>query len=150
MKKVTFLFMMIMAFSGVTNVNAKCETCQYLATSATDEYDGTYSGVAVPTRMNGVPISSGKEYNCAFEISNGILEGDFTVGPHDVYMLSSTVITGVGTYPVTGYIILLGFKMPYTGIVTVTDLDGNSLSFTCNAHLSKTGLESDFSFTGTK
>jgi hypothetical protein len=65
-------------------------------------------------------------------------------------MVSSTAITGVGTYPVTGYIILLGFKMPYTGIVTVTDLDGNSLSFTCNAHLSKTGLESDFSFTGTK
>jgi hypothetical protein len=34
--------------------------------------------------------------------------------------------------------------------VTVTDLDGNSLAFTCNARLYKTGLESDFSFTGTK
>lgn len=141
--------MVLAMFFFVGMANAETLYATDMVTVASSELDGTYSGEATPLKMNGITLSNSKQYACDFEISNGILVGNFTVGPHDIYLESTSEISGTGTYPVKGYI-KLGLTLPFSGTVTVTEADGNNLSFTAVVFLKRTRLESDFEFTGSK
>lgn len=113
-------------------------------------YTGTYSGHATPTIMNGIPLSSGKQYACDFTIDgNDYLQGSFTVGPHVVNMQSLTALNGPGTYNVTGTIRILIGTYNFTGTITVTSMDGTNLAFHCSVYTAW-GLNSQFNFSGTK
>lgn len=145
-----FVLMVFAMFCFVSMVHAETPKVEGLARVASTDLDGTYSGEATPTKMNGIALTNPKLYACDFEISNGILMGDFKVGPHYVSLESKSEITGPGTYPVSGYIKLLGVKNYFSGSVTIIEADGNQLSFTAVVYLRITGFESDFEFTGSK
>jgi hypothetical protein len=107
----------------------------------------SYSGTATATKMNGIPLSYST--SCTFIVdNNGYLNGDFTVGPHTIYLDSEEVITGPGTYPVNGYITLGNRNIPFSGTVKITSHSDTELIFTCNVKALNSG-ESAFSFSGT-
>lgn len=150
MKAKIIAIVMMLAF--VCGVNAKTSEVSSVAelTSINSDYDGVYSGKATPSKMNGIDITSGKSYACKFTISNGILSGNFTVGPHTISLESTQQITGTGTYVVKGKITLANVPMTFSGTISVTQLNGTTLDFSAKVNLDFWGTESDFTFTGSK
>lgn len=152
MKKILLSAALILA--GLGSVHANDSSQEVLNDDAMSVFaasvDGVYAGKATPTIMNGLPVTSGKSYDCEYSIESGYFSGSFTVGPHTVTMNSEEEITGVGTYVVFGEITLLGRGIPFDGTITVTAADGSNLEFSCHVETKNFGAVSEFSFVGTK
>lgn len=152
MKKILLSAALILA--GLGSVYANDSSQEVLNDDAISVFaasvDGVYAGKATPTIMNGLPVTSGKSYDCEYSIESGYFSGSFTVGPHTVTMNSEEEITGVGTYVVSGEITLLGRGIPFDGTITVTAADGSNLEFSCHVETKNLGAVSEFSFVGTK
>lgn len=152
MKKILLSAALILA--GLGSVYANGSSQEVLNDDAMSVFaasvDGVYAGKATPTIMNGLPITSGKSYDCEYSIESGYLSGEFEVGPHTVIMNSKEEITGVGTYAVSGKITLGFLNFDFSGNVIVTAADGSNLEFSCHVETKKLGAVSEFSFVGTK
>lgn len=152
MKKILLSAALILA--GLGSVYANGSSQEVLNDDAMSVFaasvDGVYAGKATPTIMNGLPVTSGKSYDCEYSIESGYLSGEFEVGPHTVIMESEEKITGVGTYAVSGKITLLGVGFSFNGTITVTAADGSNLEFSCHVATVNLGAVSEFSFAGTK
>lgn len=149
MKKMFIAAALFVAACGMVNA-ATSEMILNEFAVVNSTVDGTYVGNATPTMMNGNPVSGSlqRPYSGTFTISNGILSGSFNVGPHRFSINSEEEITGVGTYEVTGRIEMLitGDTYPFTGQISVTEVDGTNLQFSCTAE-TVDGKTSEFSFT---
>lgn len=152
MKKILLSAALVLA--GLGSVYANGSSQEVLNDDAMSVFaasvDGVYAGKATPTIMNGLPITSGKSYDCEYSIESGRLSGSFTVGPHTVIMNSKEEITGVGTYAVSGKITLGILNFDFSGNVIVTVADGSHLEFSCHVETDNLGSVSEFSFVGTK
>lgn len=149
MKKMLILLAVILASIGFANAS-DFDMTSYDVVSVSNSVDGTYSGKATALVMNGSSVSSLLQgpYSCTFSIQDGELNGSFNVGPHKITITSDEAITGTGTFEVKGNIamIITGKKTPFTGTVTVTEVNGIDLTFTANVSTDE-GKESIFSFT---
>lgn len=149
MKKMLLLLAVILASVGFVNASDFGMT-SYDVMSVSNSVDGTYSGKATALVMNGSSVSSILQgpYTCTFSIQDEELNGSFNVGPHKITITSKEAITGTGTFEVSGNIAMLitGKNTPFTGTVTVTEVNGVDLTFTANVS-TKEGKESVFSFT---
>lgn len=150
MKK-TFLVIALIASMCVTTSNA-AETVPFASNdvvAVSSTVDGTYAGKAYATKMNGNSVSNllSGPYSTTFTITDGVLEGSFYVGPHKVYITSDD-ITGAGTYKASGSIkmIITQKTSEFSGTLTVTQVDGTDLVFTCSV-ATESGSTSEFSFT---
>ena len=152
MKKIMFSLALILA--GLNSVYANDSSRKILNDDTMSvlvaSVDDVYAGKATPTKMNGLPITSGKSYDCEYAIESGYLSGSFTVGPHTVIMNSKEEITGAGTYAVSGKITLGFINFSFSGNVIVTEADGSNLEFSCHVVTENLGAVSEFSFVGTK
>lgn len=146
----TFAFLIL----GLLNVHAftlnQTELKENLERT-TPEIQGTYTGKATPSMMNGKETTSGKSYDCTYTIdANGFISGSFRVGPHDISMQSTaSVTTSAQGVPVEGNIKLLVVNFNFRGNIFVTSLDGTNLEFSCDVTTNK-GQRSKFSFKGRK
>ena len=146
---------LILALSLLSILNVRAFSFNQITTVnnlvRTTNIQGTYTGQATPSMMNGKVTTSGKSYDCSYTIdANGHISGSFRVGPHDISMNSlAPVTTSTQGILVTGSIKLLMLNFDFEGKIIVTSLDGTNLEFSCDVTTDK-GQRSKFTFKGSK
>lgn len=149
MKKSILSIALLVACMGITNAatDVKADaraTQQNVALTATTS-EALYTGTATVSKMNGVTMSGSYDAEFYYDTDTDEISGEFSVGSvHDI-KLSGTLSGGA-----TGTVYILGIGRDFTATFSNVTVSGNTLVFTCSAILNISGLESVFTFSGTK
>jgi hypothetical protein len=149
MKKSILSIALLVACMGITNaatdVNVDAGLIQQNQASVATTSEALYTGTATVSKMNGVSMSGSYDAEFYYDTETDEIYGEFSVGSvHDIE-LSGTLSGGA-----TGTVSILGVGLDFTATFSNVTVSGNTLIFTCSAILNSSGLESIFTFSGTK